>query len=63
MPGVEGCLYVRAPSTGDVLLAPTRIPKAVGFMADEVGGAFCAGSTAPWGWVEGGREVWASGEG
>ncbi len=63
MPGVEGCLFVLAPSTGDVLFAPIRNPEVTVLMADEVGGAFCACTTALCGRVEGGREVWARGEG
>ena len=61
MPGVEGCLVVRAPSPGDVLLALIR--KAAGLMADEVGAAFCACTTALCGRADGGRVVWASGDG
>lgn len=63
MPGVEGCLLVRAASPEDVLLALIRIPKAAGLMADAVGAAFWACTTAVCGRVEGGRVVWASGEG
>lgn len=63
MPGVEGCLLVRAPSPGDVVLALIRIPKAAGLIADEVGAAFRACETALCGRVEGGRVVWARGEG
>lgn len=63
IPGVEGCLLVRAPSAGDVLLAPMCIPTAAGFMVDEVGGTFCACDTALWGEADGGRVVWAKGEG
>lgn len=63
IPGVEGCLLVRAASPGDVLLALICIPKTAGPMADEVGAAFCACTTALCGRVEGGRVVWARGEG
>lgn len=63
IPAVEGCLLVRAPSAGDVLLALMRVPKAAEFMADEVGPAFCACTTALCGRAEGGRVVWASGDG
>ena len=40
IPGVEGCLFVRRPSTGDVLVAPIRIPELVGLMAEGFGAAF-----------------------
>lgn len=63
IPGVEGCLLVRVASAGDVLLALIRIPKAAGFMVDEVGAAFCVCTTALWGEADGGRVVWARGEG
>ena len=63
MPGVDGCLLVRGPSPGDVLLALIRIPNAAGLMAEEVGAPFCACPTVLCGRFEGGREVWARGEG
>lgn len=63
IPGVEGCLLVRGPSPGDVLLALICVPKAAGVMADDVGVAFCACRVALCCRVEGGRVVWARGEG
>ena len=63
MPGVEGCLLVRAASAKEVLLALRRIAEAAEFIAEEVGPAFCACSIALGGRTEGGRVVWARGDG
>ena len=54
---------MRAPSPGDVLLTLIRIPKVAELIAEEVAAAFCACTRALCGKVEGGREVWARGEG